>query len=188
MTIYLYKKTHNKTGLNYLGKTTSSDPHSYQGSGIRWRNHINIHGYDVTTEILKVCSSEEELRYWGIYYSSLWNVVESENWANLMEENGAGGLPGESTRKKLSDIKKGKKPNNYGKKYCSGKSEAKKRSKLGCNNPQWGIPRADEVKEKLRQAQLGIPKEEKICPHCGKTGGGGSMIRWHFDNCKLKKF
>jgi hypothetical protein len=110
MTIYLYKKTHNKTGLNYLGKTTSSDPHSYQGSGIRWRNHINIHGYDVTTEILKVCSSEEELRYWGIYYSSLWNVVESENWANLMEENGAGGLPGESTRKKLSDIKKEKSP------------------------------------------------------------------------------
>ena len=22
------------------------------------------------------------------------------------------------------------------------------------------------------------------CPHCKKQGGGGSMKRWHFDNCK----
>ena len=26
-------KTHNKTGLKYLGKTISTDPHLYQGSG-----------------------------------------------------------------------------------------------------------------------------------------------------------
>ena len=24
------------------------------------------------------------------------------------------------------------------------------------------------------------------CPNCGKIGGGGSMKRWHFDNCKDK--
>ena len=28
-----------------------------------------------------------------------------------------------------------------------------------------------------------IPRE---CPHCGKTGKGSSMLRWHFDNCKNK--
>ena len=24
------------------------------------------------------------------------------------------------------------------------------------------------------------------CPHCNKTGGFG-MLRWHFDNCKMKR-
>lgn len=25
------------------------------------------------------------------------------------------------------------------------------------------------------------------CPHCAKSGGGGNMRRYHFDNCKVKK-
>lgn len=91
MTIYLYVKTHNKTGLKYLGKTKSSDPHLYQGSGSYWTNHIKKHGYDVTTEIIKECSSKEELKKWGSHYSKLWNVVRSKEWANLKEETGDGG-------------------------------------------------------------------------------------------------
>jgi hypothetical protein len=87
---YLYKKTHNKTGLQYLGKTTR-DPNVYKGSGLRWTNHINEHGYDVTTEILRECSSNEEVKEWGVYYSKLWNVVQDYNWANLKEECGDGG-------------------------------------------------------------------------------------------------
>ncbi len=91
MTIYLYKKTHNKTGLQYLGKTKSTDPHKYQGSGKRWCHHIKKHGYDVTTEILKECQTNEELREWGKYYSELWDVVNDDNWANLKLEEGDGG-------------------------------------------------------------------------------------------------
>jgi hypothetical protein len=30
-----------------------------------------------------------------------------------------------------------------------------------------------------------IQKEYK-CPHCDKVARGGSMMRWHFDNCKQK--
>lgn len=86
----MYKKTHNKTGLNYLGKTTQ-DPFTYKGSGKRWGNHINKHGYDVTTEILRECQTNEEVKEWGLYYSALWNVVESRDWANLKEEYGDGG-------------------------------------------------------------------------------------------------
>lgn len=90
MCIYLYKKTHNKTGLQYLGKT-SSNPHEYRGSGVRWVPHIKKHGYDVTTEILKECATNDEVKYWGEYYSKLWNVVDSKEWANLREETGDGG-------------------------------------------------------------------------------------------------
>ena len=91
MTIYLYVKTHRKTGLKYLGKTKQKDPHQYRGSGKYWKDHIKKHGYDVDTEILRECQSNEEVRQWGLYYSELWQVVASNKWANLKEESGDGG-------------------------------------------------------------------------------------------------
>ena len=89
-TIYLYLKTHNITGLKYLGKTVSN-PFTYPGSGTRWTNHLRVHGNDVSTTILQECQSKEELRNWGIYYSELWNVVNDDTFANLKIEEGDGG-------------------------------------------------------------------------------------------------
>lgn len=99
---YLYVKTHNKTGLKYLGKTTR-DPDTYRGSGIRWINHINLHGYDVTTEILLVTTDKHLLREKGEYYSTLWNVVGDYNWANLIPESGDGGDTSEFINYKETD-------------------------------------------------------------------------------------
>ncbi len=31
----------------------------------------------------------------------------------------------------------------------------------------------------------GVVYEPKTCPHCTLSGGGGNMIRYHFDNCDL---
>jgi hypothetical protein len=90
MAIHLYKKTHRKTGLNYLGKTTQ-DPLKYKGSGTIWVRHIKKHGNDVDTIILKECSTNEEVKTWGLYYSNLWNVVDSKEWANIKPEAGEGG-------------------------------------------------------------------------------------------------
>jgi hypothetical protein len=88
--IYLYVKTHNNTGLKYLGKT-KRDPFQYLGSGVHWTRHLRKYGNDVTTEILKECHSNDELKYWGLYYSELWNVVGDDSWANLKPECGDGG-------------------------------------------------------------------------------------------------
>jgi hypothetical protein len=106
MTIYLYKKTHNQTGLQYLGKT-EKDPHLYQGSGKRWLPHIKKHGNDVTTEILKECTTNDEVKEWGLYYSRLWNIVENDDWANLTEEGGEGGKTtwGESHHMKRLELR-----------------------------------------------------------------------------------
>lgn len=96
MTIYLYKKTHNKTGFKYLGKTVKN-PFQYQGSGKLWLPHLKKHGYDITTEIIKECATKEEIRYWGKHYSKLWNIVDERDergkktWANLKPEEGDGG-------------------------------------------------------------------------------------------------
>lgn len=88
--MYLYIKTHNITGLKYLGKTVQ-DPFKYKGSGTVWLRHITKHGYDVTTEILLETDDKNLLKETGIFYSKLWNIVESKNWANLMMEQGDGG-------------------------------------------------------------------------------------------------
>ena len=88
---YLYIKTHNVTGLRYLGKTNSEDPYKYKGSGTYWRRHINIHGYNVTTDILLMTDNYEELKDTGLFFSKLFNIVESAGWANLMIEAGDGG-------------------------------------------------------------------------------------------------
>jgi hypothetical protein len=120
MPIYLYVKTHNKTGLKYLGKTISNDPYSYQGSGTVWKRHIKKHGYDVTTEILLQTTDPKELKEVGIYYSNLWNIVESKDFANIVPEMGDGGaqLWTAESRQKLSKANKGRKhteeaKNNY---------------------------------------------------------------------------
>ena len=87
-------KTHNKTGLKYLCKTSTIDPNkpfNYNGSGKYWKKHLKKHGYDITTEILKICSSRAELVREGIYYSKLYNIVQSKEFANIVEERGDGG-------------------------------------------------------------------------------------------------
>jgi hypothetical protein len=91
MTIYLYVKTHNITGLKYLGQTKKEDPFLYQGSGKYWKQHINKHGYNVDTAVLFESDSMDEIAHWGKYYSALWDVVRSNEWANLKPEVGAHG-------------------------------------------------------------------------------------------------
>jgi hypothetical protein len=88
---YLYKKTHNKTGLKYLGYTEKDDVFSYRGSGKIWLRHLEKHGDDIVTEILLVTYSHSEIKAAGRYYSELWNIVESKEWANLRIEDGYGG-------------------------------------------------------------------------------------------------
>lgn len=90
MTYYLYKKTHCKTGLQYLGKT-KRNPYEYKGSGKHWTAHLNKHGNDVKTEVLLETEDHTEIIKMGLYYSELWNVVESKSWANLKVEQGDGG-------------------------------------------------------------------------------------------------
>ena len=109
-TYYLYVKTHNITGLKYLGVTLRNDPFKYRGTGVYWRYHIKKHGYDVTTKILLKTTCKDILKLMGIYFSNCWNIVESDEWANLMKETGDGsGEKSKETRLKLSKANLGKK-------------------------------------------------------------------------------
>ena len=177
MTIYLYKKTHRETGLQYLGKTTSADPYSYPGSGVYWTRHLELHGNNVETEILRECQTEEELKEWGKYYSKFWNVVEDKNWANLIEEAGPGGAWSNESKKKLSETKK--------QELAKLSSEEKRHRILNsCSSPNsWtearrkkisqaltGIVRSKETREKISKSQANKTAEEKM--KCGDKNRG----------------
>ena len=104
---YLYIKTHNVTGLKYFGKTTNSDPYLYPGSGIYWSRHLKLHGNNVTTEIYGSYTTLESLEADAIKFSIDNNIVKSDEWANLVYENGhSGGDTAisftEESRKKIS--------------------------------------------------------------------------------------
>lgn len=202
MTIYLYKKTHNKTGLQYLGKTTQ-DPFKYKGSGKRWGKHINKHGYDVTTEILRECSTNEEVKEWGTHYSNLWNIVDSTEWANLKPEYGdGGGIFGKgngmygkthtdevkAAQGKVATIRfKGK---TYEELYGKEKADSLKsmrstsstgKDHTGSHNPMFGNTHKESSKKLQAAKAKDRPKLE--CPHCGKICASSQFNRHHGNKC-----
>lgn len=235
-TIYLYIKTHNKTGLKYLGKTVQ-DPHQYRGSGLVWTRHLDKHGDDVSTEILFETTDMEEFKRVGLEYSEKWNIVESKEFANLIPEYGTGGdtsmcfteetiekirtslaktregmdlSRSDETKRKMSESRKGFKYTNKSKQKMS--ESAKKRGfngggfqkgnkphntgKLGHlsdriwindGNKQKRIPAEECIPDGWAAGRIYAKLRSKTCPHCGFIGAGGSMKRWHFDNCKEKK-
>ena len=89
MTYSLYVKQQNQTGLKYLGRT-ERNPDTYKGSGTYWKAHLKKHGDDVSTYVIGSYDTLDELKIAGLYYSKVWNVVESNDWANLVEESGDG--------------------------------------------------------------------------------------------------
>lgn len=178
---YLYVKTHNKTGLKYLGQTRQ-DPNIYTGSGKYWKLHLLKHGVDHLTEILYETNDKDDLKKWGLYYSILWNVVDSNEWANLKPESGDGGWPRRyghvqtlETRKKISDKKRGVpapwaahqlndehkeklRKANLGKKLTAETKEKMSNSRIGKKHnvvsiEKMKIPKTQDAKENMATAQ-----------------------------------
>lgn len=92
---FLYVKTHKITGLKYLGQT-KQNPNTYLGSGKVWKKHLKEHGSDVDTVILFHSTDKTEVVRLGRFYSKLWNIVASDEWANIIVESGGGGVPGQN--------------------------------------------------------------------------------------------
>ena len=124
--IYLYLKTHNITGLKYLGKTIN-DPYSYSGSGTDWIPHLKEHGDDVDTVVLFQTEDKVEFRKVATRYSEELNIVESEEFANRMPEQGQGGVNAASWKKGNIPWCKGKKLDydawNKGKPHLKGRAQ-----------------------------------------------------------------
>jgi hypothetical protein len=157
----LYVKQNNTTNLKYLGQT-QRDPYKYKGSGKYWVQHLKKHGNEVTTYIIGMYDTKEELKAAGIYYSDLWNVIEARDpftgkkyWANLKEEAGDGGKPSEETRAKLSESHIGHVPWNKGKKMSEAFCKTISLAHIGKPNGRLGFKFSEGSKLKCSLSQLG---------------------------------
>lgn len=87
--IRLMIKTHNVTELKYLCVSTKDDYLNYPGSGVKWRNHLKHHGFNFSTVVLYESQVRNDIfKSMCLYYSRLYDVVNSDEWANLIMEDG----------------------------------------------------------------------------------------------------
>lgn len=106
MIIYLYVKQHSVTGLKYFGKTTN-DPYSYNGSGKYWLQHLKIHGSEAVKTIQTWSFADiDDCSKFALDFSKRNNIVESDEWANLIPEDAKTG--GYNTESILTDDAKAK--------------------------------------------------------------------------------
>jgi hypothetical protein len=188
---YLYIKTHNETGLKYFGYTESKNPYTYKGSGKKWKRHIAKHGYNVTTEIVFSSEDREQTKQKALEYSALWNVVESEKWANLTTEQLEGGFyhinVSKEARAKSVESKRINGcflPENnpmFGKKH-SDSAKTKQSKMMKENNPN---KNGCSEQHKLNQSLAAKRKPRFLCVHCNGSFMAHTLACWHGDKCKL---
>lgn len=191
-TTFLYVKQHKKTKLKYFGKTIRN-PYTYKGSGLYWRRHIKQHGAaDVETIEVWEFTDPNECEKFALQYSKNNNIVESTEWANLVDENGLDGqTPGlfkGLTYEEIYGVERGamlresRKISNS-KRICSQETKnkmsesAKKRIDNG-GYRQAGWHHSEEVKNKLSKHS-----KEKWTPELRKSlalkkSGGYYITPW----------
>ena len=87
-TYKLMVKQHTTTGLKYLCITSRKNWQRYTGSGTRWRRHLQKHGVTFTTELLYESTDYDEFVNVCKYYSNLYDVANSAEFANVIPEAG----------------------------------------------------------------------------------------------------
>jgi hypothetical protein len=163
--IYLYLKE-SPNGLKYIGKTINN-PHEYMGSGIVWKNHIKKHKLsklDIKTTILFQSDDTTLFKEEAIKYSKLYNIVDSNEFANLTEEQGQGG----------TTFTKESHPNHPAytfsdrlKKYWSDSNNKKAASERMLNN---NPSHRQDVKDKLSKIHTGKTLTAEHRKKLGKPG------------------
>ena len=92
MGYYLLIKEAKELQLKYLCKCADNKDHiSYKGSGSYWLSLIKKYNPTIETTVLGHYATNEQLKAAGEYYSTLFNVVGSVGWANIIPELGDGG-------------------------------------------------------------------------------------------------
>lgn len=87
----LYIKQCPHCGLKYFGKSTQEDIERYNGSGTRWINHLKYHNVDPVHLWTSEWYNDTSISKFALRFSRMNNIVSSESWANLKEENGLNG-------------------------------------------------------------------------------------------------
>ncbi len=178
-------KQHNVTGLKYFHKTILLDKiDTYHGSGIYWKRHLKKHGNDWSNIwVSEVFTDKSDLVEFATLVSEMFNIVESDEWANLVIENGiSGGAINNGVI--LTEEHKAKISKSHIGKHVS--DETKNKMSMAHVGKQTEEQRLSRSKA-TRQHNLSRNLPKVTCNHCNKIGSYVAMHRWHFDNCKFIK-
>lgn len=187
----LYVKTHNVTGLKYLGQTKKENVHKYKGSGKIWRDHLIEHGDDVSTQILVQSEDKSTIAFWGRYYSDKWNIVESTQWANLIPETCGGGYINVENNKRMSIERKGvpkseetkKKMKDFWKDRPPHSLEVRQK----ISNTLTGRKHNIEQRQRNSLSKLGKKKTKEHANNISKARKGMKFSEEHKQNIKLAR-
>lgn len=171
---YLYIKQHSVTGLKYFGKTISKDPIKYTGSGTYWKRHIKSHGRKhIVTLWVSDLYYDSSIAEHALQFSYENNIAESNQWANLVPENGIDGKVhrpcSEETKAKQSIALKGKSLPEEHKAKMRGPRQYKtervpntdEQNKKISDNHKSKTPKQKAITEAKRQASRAISRAAK---------------------------
>jgi hypothetical protein len=135
---------HNITGLKYFCKTSMIDRiYRYKGSGVAWCKHLKENGADISVKVLGFYLDESRCLNAAKQFSIENDIVESDEWANLVIETGKNGA-----------IMIGERNPFYGKKHSPEVIQKLRSQRLGisCNKGAYQSP---EKRAKISAALMG---------------------------------
>jgi len=122
--------------------------------------------------------------------NSIKGIIRSEETKKKMSESRKGYIMPVSSRIKLSNSKKGTAHSEETKKKMSDSSKGQIMSPEARDKISNALCNKAKTKEhalNISKSLIGFKYKEKTCVHCGLTGRGGNVSRFHFDNCKNKQ-
>jgi hypothetical protein len=180
--VFLYIKHHTITKLKYFGKCSGNDPWKYTGSGKYWLRHIKKYGKD-HVETVKIWSFNclYDANKFALKFSKDNDIVNSKEWANLIEENALDGWPAGQTHSAETKIKISR--------AKSGSKHSEERRK-NQSNRQRGNKHSEERRKNQSEAQMkrfSCPEERKQHLLNAQKTRGVRVGKKHYNNGIITK-
>ena len=206
-----YILENNTSGKKYIGQTRQN-MNKYRGSGKYWKTHCAAHGGQTTENITvlfnKIFESsvnaaafladfeKNNPNYWmkannewanlvpeTIDDSPLYNAEIARKAAKDRLENGTHNFLCKVTARKNSMRRVMDGTHNF---MGDGTFQSQIQHTRVANGTHPFLDGTHSSKAHARRLDDGTHHMIQLreCPHCGKTGKGAIMNRWHFDNCK----